>query len=172
MKFVGTCFRAHDPKWSFNPLSGDGAKLYGGRFNVKGTAALYLSLSPIIAIKEANQGFANKIHPLTLCSYEVDCEDIADLRDDAGRVKHGASLPDMSCAWFDLALTGNDPPSWRLARRLIKKGFSGILVPSFVNNAAADDYNLVLWRWGKDLPHKVEVFDPTNRLPKNQISWP
>jgi RES domain-containing protein len=34
-----------------------------------------------------------------------------------------------------------------------------------------DDRNLVLWRWGPDLPHKVTVYDPTGKLPKNQLSW-
>jgi RES domain-containing protein len=30
---------------------------------------------------------------------------------------------------------------------------------------------VVLWTWGPDLPHNVNVFDPTGRLPKNQLSW-
>lgn len=25
--------------------------------------------------------------------------------------------------------------------------------------------------WGQDLPHKVRVFDPSGRLPKDQLSW-
>jgi RES domain-containing protein len=29
----------------------------------------------------------------------------------------------------------------------------------------------VLWDWGPDLPHKVTVFDPSGRLPKDQLSW-
>jgi RES domain-containing protein len=28
-----------------------------------------------------------------------------------------------------------------------------------------------LWRWNGSLPHKVAVFDPSGRLPKNQLSW-
>jgi RES domain-containing protein len=35
----------------------------------------------------------------------------------------------------------------------------------------AADINLVLWRWSLALPHKVAVFDPGGRLPKNQLSW-
>lgn len=171
MRFVGTCFRAHDPRWSFSPLSGDGARLHGGRFNPEGTAALYLSLSLTTAIKEANQGFAHKIDPCVVCSYEVDCDDIADLRNDAGRARHDATLSDMNCAWFAIARAGKTPPSWDIARNLIAKGFAGIVVPSFVNRAGAEDQNLVLWRWAKGLPHRVTVYDPSGRLPRNRLSW-
>jgi hypothetical protein len=31
--------------------------------------------------------------------------------------------------------------------------------------------NLVLWRWGADLPQKISIYDPTGKLPKNQLSW-
>jgi len=56
-------------------------------------------------------------------------------------------------------------------RTLLAAGYAGILVPSFANGSTADDRNLVLWRWGRDLPYKVAVYDPTGRLPKNQLSW-
>lgn len=50
-------------------------------------------------------------------------------------------------------------------------GNAGILVPSYAPGATDGDYNLVLWRWGSSLPHQVNVFDPSGRLPKNQLSW-
>ena len=31
--------------------------------------------------------------------------------------------------------------------------------------------NLELWRWGAALPHKVLVYDPTHRLPRNPALW-
>nr|WP_269747071.1 RES domain-containing protein [Elstera litoralis] len=83
MRFIGTCFRAHDPRWSFAPLSGAGAAQKGGRFNPVGCAALYLSLDLTTAILEASQGFSFKVPPLTLVSYTIDCEDIHDLTDPA-----------------------------------------------------------------------------------------
>lgn len=170
MRFVGTCFRAHDPKWSFSPISGDGARLRGGRFNPAGTPTLYLSLSLSTAVKEANQGFAHKFDPCVLCSYEVDCADVADLRDPAGRKLHRAALDDLACAWFDLAARGTDPPSWAIARKLIGEELAGALVPSFVRGAGAEDQNLVLWKWGKTLPHRIAVYDPSGKLPRNQLS--
>lgn len=76
----GTCYRAHDPRWSFRPVSGDGAAIRGARFNRKGVPALYLAPTLVTSVKEINQGFARKIEPCVLCSYDVDCEDIVDLR--------------------------------------------------------------------------------------------
>jgi RES domain-containing protein len=169
VKFAGTCFRAHDPQWSFSPISGEGARLKGGRFNPVGTPALYLALSFSTAVKEANQGFAHKIAPCVLCSYEVDCTDVADLRNPAGRKRHRVTPADLACAWFDLAARGEEPPSWVVARKLIADGFAAALVPSFVSGATADDHNLVLWKWAKALPHRVKVYDPSGKLPKNQL---
>ncbi len=63
------------------------------------------------------------------------------------------------------------PESWAVVRRLIAGGHAGALVPSFANGATMDDQNLVLWRWGPELPHKVMVYDPTGKLPKNALSW-
>ena len=171
MRFRGTCHRAHDPKWSFKPLSGDGAAIHGGRFNPKGAPALYLSLSIETAIKEANQGFAFKVNSCVLCSYEVDCDDVADLRTDRGRRRHRVELAAMACAWFADAMAGREPPSWAIHRRLTAAGFAGILVPSFAPGAAGNDHNLVLWDWSGVPPHQVSVFDPSGRLPKNQLSW-
>lgn len=169
MRFVGRCYREHDPKWSFTPLSGHGAATTGGRFNRKGEPTLYLSLNVMTCVGECTQGFANRLPPLTICEYEVDCEDIVDLRDDAGLIEHDISLEELRCAWLTLQLAGKQAPSWLVADRLKKSGSSGIVVPSFAPGAAGA--NLVLWLWGNTRPHKVEVYDPAGRLPRNQLSW-
>ena len=152
-------------------MSGEGAAVHGGRFNPKGTPALYVALDPMTAIKEAAQGFARKFDPCVLCTYEVDCEDVVDLRTETQRRSENAPEEDMACAWFAEAVAGREPASWRLARRLIANGAAGLLAPSFASGASAADVNLVLWRWSDRLPHKVSVFDPSGRLPKNQLSW-
>ena len=66
---------------------------------------------------------------------------------------------------------GKFPASWRIVQRLIALGTAGILVPSFATRAKPDAANLVLWRWGKELPHKVTVHDPGGKLPKDGASW-
>lgn len=40
-------------------------------------------------------------------------------------------------------------------------GCARVLVPSFANGAAADDQNLIPWRWGPDPPHKVMTYGST-----------
>ncbi|MEI5678421.1 MULTISPECIES: RES family NAD+ phosphorylase [unclassified Mesorhizobium] len=171
MRFIGTCYRAHDPRWAFKPISGDGAAIRGARFNPKGVPALYLALSVMTAVKEANQGFAHRIDPCVLCSYEIDCEDIADLTMEQGREEFSVAKGDMACAWASAQADGSRPASWSIHDRLSARGIAGLLVPSFAPGAEAEDRNLVLWQWGADLPHKVAVFDPSGRLPKDQLSW-
>ncbi len=171
MRFRGECFRAHDPAWSWAPLSGAGAALKGRRFNWPGLETLYLSLTYKTAFAEVSSGFAYRLTPYVLCSYDVDCEDIADLRTEGGRAAHGVALTDLACAWGDALIARREPESWAVVRRLIAQGCAGILVPSFAAGATEEDQNLVLWRWGPEAPHRVRVFDPSGRLPKNQLSW-
>lgn len=152
-------------------MSGDGAAIRGARFNPRGVPALYLSFSIMTAIKEANQGFAHRLDPCVLCSYEVDCEDVADLMTEEGRRAYRVELGEMVCAWAAALADGDRPVSWSVYDRLKAQGVAGICVPSFAPGAAADDRNLVLWKWGADLPHKVSVIDPSGRLPKDQLSW-
>lgn len=171
MRFQGTCYRAHDPKWAFSPLSGEGAKVHGGRFNAKGVPALYLALTIDGMFAEMSHGFSHRFDPLTVCSYNVDVDDLADLRDNVRQKANNVRLAELDCPWnLDLS-EGRIPASWTLAERLLKSGHAGTLVPSFAHGARSDMANLVLWKWGPDLPHKVDVYDPSNRLPKNQTSW-
>lgn len=171
MKWSGTCYRAHHPQWAWNPLSGAGAAIRGGRFNPVGTPALYLALTIEGMFLEMGHGFSRVFEPLTVCAYHVDVADLIDLRTDGARAVAGVSYADMACGWeYDLS-NGARPASWTVYDRLVRSGGAGVLAPSFANGARPDMHNLVLWTWGPDLPHKVELFDPTGRLPKNDLSW-
>ena len=55
MLYRGPLYRALNPIYAREPLSGRGAELYGGRFNPKGVPALYSSLTVMTALREANQ---------------------------------------------------------------------------------------------------------------------
>lgn len=164
-------FRAHNPRWSFAPTSGDGAARYGGRFNPIGTPALYTSMRMETAWLEAQQGLPFKAQPLTICAYDVDCDFVLDLTDTDARARYALSLADLSCAWEDMADRGHKPPSWRLAEDLIAAGVSGIIVPSFAPGVAASDQNVVFWRWSPDLPCRLTVIDDERRLPRDGSSW-
>lgn len=172
MKWQGVAYRAHDPRWSFEPTSGEGAAIHGGRFNPKGVPALYLALTVEGMLLEMGHGFSHRFDPLTICSYAIDMDDLVDLRSEAARKAAGVATAEVAAPWaYDLA-AGREPTSWTLARRHIARGASGFLVPSFARGARPGAANLVLWRWGPNLPHKVTVHDPQERLPKDQTSWP
>jgi RES domain-containing protein len=160
----GLAYRAHDPRWSFDPCSGEGARLKGGRFNRVGTPALYLALRAEGALREAQAGFPFRFQPMTLCAYEVVAERIVDARRSAALAEAGVTFADLACAWrLDLA-EGRVPGSWAAVDRLISFGAQGMLYPSFAAAATADDINLVLWRWGIEGTANVQVIDEERRL--------
>ena len=170
MRLQAIFYRGHDPRWSFSPLSGAGARTHGGRFNPPGVDALYLALTIEGVVVEMGHGFAHRFEPLTIVSYEVAVDDIVDLSTDQARREANIELADMACAWQLDRANGHEPASWRIADRL-RGTNAGILAPSFANDAREDMHNLVLWEWGPDLPHRVLAHDPSGRLPKNQLSW-
>lgn len=171
MRFTGQLYRAHAPRWSFAPASGLGAARFGGRFNPVGLQALYTSATVEGAWREAQQGFAFKPQPLTICAYDVDCEDVADLTDPETQSALGVGRTEIACAWKGLASRGLTPPSWTLTRRLIDEGIAAIIVPSFAPGALGSDRNVVFWRWSDAPPHQVRVIDDARRLPRDNRSW-
>jgi RES domain-containing protein len=164
-------YRAHDPKWAWAPESGAGAAAYGGRFNPVGVPALYTSRSFQTAWLEAQQGFPYKAQPMTLCGYDVDCEDILDLTDSDVRTENGVAMRDLDCGWKDFATRKIEPPSWAMMRRLTAGGVAGIIVQSFAIGAAEADVNVIFWKWRDVRPHQVRVIDDAGRLPKDMRSW-
>ncbi|MGI4798011.1 MAG: RES family NAD+ phosphorylase [Janthinobacterium lividum] len=171
MRLTRIVYRAHNPRWSFAPDSGEGAAITGGRFNRTGLPALYTAVRFETAWLEAQQAFPFKAQPMTLCAYDVDCDDVLDLTDPATRTAHRTGPADLACAWKDLSTCGQTPPSWALADRLIAGGCAGIIVPSFASGATTIDANVVFWNWGPGSPHQVRVINDFGRLPQTTASW-
>jgi RES domain-containing protein len=171
VRLTGLVYRAHHPRWVFSPTSGDGAARHGGRFNPRGMPALYTSRRMQTAWLEAQQAFPFKAQPLTLCAYEVDCADVADLTDRADRSALGVTQEALACPWEEIDDRRETPPSWALALRLRGQGIAAIIVPSFASGATPEDVNIVFWHWGSDLPHRLTVIDDEHRLPRDQSSW-
>ena len=166
MKFEGVAYRAHNPQWAWDPLSGEGAALHGGRFNRIGLPTL-ISQQPSKRLLTVNQSFPLRlVHPTTIVSYSVDCDDIVDLTSASERRSRNITLGDLRCAWLLLAQQGLHVPSWGIAERLRKNGAAEILVRSFATGCGAGNVNLVLWDWSNVLPHKVTAYDPEGRLPR------
>ena len=171
MKLAGLVYRAHNPKWAFAPDSGEGAAVAGGRFNPVGMPALYTALRFETAWLEAQQAFPFKAQPMTLCAYDVDCEDVLDLTDLNTLTEHGITPEDLACPWKDLSTRGIRPPSWQITERLFAANTAGIIVRSFATGAVASDVNVVFWDWAPDPPHQVRVIDDDRRLPRDVSSW-
>jgi RES domain-containing protein len=161
------CWRILAPKWSHNPLSGEGAAIYGGRFNPKGTPALYLSESIDTAFAEYQQDLL--VRPGTFCAYQVDTAGVVDLCNPAVTDKIQVDKQTLLGAWKEILLIQKlQPPTWDLAIHLIGLGFAGIRVPSAQQQ---EGVNIVLWKWNDDPLRTVQVLDPKGDLPLNQDSW-
>ena len=162
-RFVGFLYRALNPVYARDPLSGRGAQVYGGRINPKGTAALYASLSPVTALREANQ--VGALQPIMLVAYEADVHPVFDTRDAEALAGFGMTPKDLaSAAWRDDMIANGESGTQRFARRLIAAGYAALLVPSFARGATPSDLNLVLWRWGDAAPTRLVLIDDENRL--------
>ncbi|PIO96311.1 RES family NAD+ phosphorylase [Pleomorphomonas carboxyditropha] len=163
MRFQGTLYRALNPLYAREPLSGRGAQLYGGRFNARGTPALYLTLDVLTAIREANQ--VGSLQPTTLVAYDADIDDLYDSRDAAALAAHGLTSGDLAAAtWRDEMQASGRSRTQGFAADLLAAGFSGLLVRSFARGSSDADLNLVLWRWSEGLPHRLTVIDEEGRL--------
>ncbi|MGD0961688.1 MAG: RES domain-containing protein [Methylomonas sp.] len=169
--FIGIAYRAHHPKWACEPLSGDGAKKFGGRFNRPGCPALYASLDPTTAWMEAQQGFPFKPQPMTLVAYEVECTDITDLNDENILKAPGYSVQDLSCPWEYLAQQKIEPPTWLLSDKLQSQGTAGVLVRSFASGCKDCNQNLVLWNRKLNKVNSIRMIDDFGRLPSSSASW-
>ncbi len=163
MDYVGTLFRALNPVWARNPLSGEGAAQFGGRFNPKGMAALYTSLKPETAMREANQ--VGAFQPITLVAYRAEIRNVFDATDPDNLNAIGMTLSEIGDpSWRNVMLSGNIAPTQRLALDLTAQGYAGILVPSFAPHGQLGAQNLVLWQWGNEPPVRLQLIDDQGRL--------
>jgi RES domain-containing protein len=163
LRYRGLLYRALNPVHARDPLSGEGARRYGGRFNPKGMPALYTAQSVMTAIREANQ--IGTLQPTTLIAYEADIGAILDATDPAALTSQGLSLPDLAANdWRARMLANGKAPTQALGERLKASGFAGMQVRSFAKGATDADMNLVLWVWGPDAPTALRLVDDEGRL--------
>lgn len=163
MRFEGLLYRALNPIWAREPLSGEGARRHGGRFNPKGTPALYTSLSIMTAIREANQ--IGTLQPTTLVAYRADLEPVFDATNRDALETYGFSPATLAADdWRIRMRDDGKAPTHILAERLIAEGYVGLRVRSYARGAKDADLNLVLWRWGDAASARLILVDDEGRL--------
>lgn len=161
--YSGKLYRALNPIYAGEPLSGEGARRYGGRFNPKGMPALYCSLSIMTTVREANQ--VGTLQPTTLVAYEAEIENIFDGTDEAALRDEGMDPAALAAStWRDEMRANGEARTQTFSRSLIAKGYSALLVHSFAPGASGQDLNLVLWRWGNAAPARLTLIDDEGRL--------
>ena len=161
----GRFWRMLAPRWAFDPLSGAGAARAGGRWNVPGQAALYLSNSHATAVAEYQQHLPR---PGTLTAYDVDAQAILDLADPAVRQAIGIGDTFLRQPWKHVRdVERRRPTCWDFVAAVASRGSHGLRVPS----VQASGTNLVLWRWNETNAPVVGHIDPLGDLPRNQASW-
>ena len=166
MRYQGIAYRAHDDQWAWAATPGEGARFCGGRFNARGTNALYLSLSPLTALLES--GPLGHLRPtVVLAIYQVNVERIFDALDPEAREAERVTELELDCpTWKEDMLERGLSDSQALANRLIDAGFAGMRVRSYIRNATPDHINLVLWDWGGEDSGQLVSLDDRLHLPK------
>ncbi len=163
MGYQGLLYRALNPIYAGDPLSGEGARKHGGRFNPKGMPALYTSQSVITALRESNQ--VGTLQPTTLVAYEADIGPVFDATDAAQLGRYGLTMADLAADdWRKRVLTEGRAPTQVLAERLKAAGYLGMQVRSFAKGACAADLNLVFWVWTSGRPSQLQLVDDEGRL--------
>jgi RES domain-containing protein len=161
MRLQAVVYRALNPVWVGDPLSGEGARRHGGRFNPKGMAALYCTLDPVTAVREVSQ-IGQPLQPTILVSFHADVDPVFDATDPEALAGQGMT-PDMLAAndWRVFMAAGQDAPTQALARRLVDAGYAGLVAPSFARLAPPQARNLILWHW---TPTTLRLIDDEDRL--------
>ena len=165
MRYQGLLYRCINPVYAAAPLSGDGAKRYGGRFNAKGVAALYTSLSIETAIREANQ--AGSLQPTTMVSYTANLRPVFDATVAANLTPYGMTPAVLAADdWRDQMRTKGISDTQGFAAALVRDGYVGMLVPSFAAGVREGDLNMVLWAWQRPGAEIILVDDEGRLAPR------
>ena len=161
-----TLWRAFVPRWAYQPLSGEGAARFGGRWNPVGAPTIYAARELSTAWAEYNQGFVQ--HPALIAQLRLDDAQLADLTDPAELAAHGVDPGIHGCEWRDAMDKGDVPETHRLRQRLLSQGIDGVVYPSFMSPGGTC---VGLWRWNVPGGPRLASVDPDHRLPKTQASW-
>lgn len=135
--WAGTFFRFQtiDFPSAKNVLSGDGARVHGGRWNQPGLATVYGSTTDTTALEECKAhdryyGVQTK-GPRLLVAIEAQLAGVLDLTSAGLRRTLGVTLKELAAEdWRKLMRAGMESSSQALGRAAVGSGASGLLVRS------------------------------------------
>ena len=105
------------------------------------------------------------MQPVLVCAYEVDSTPIFDAFDSSQCATFGIATTDLGCPnWERDVREGRVPASQIVADRLISAGYAGMIAPAYYRGAGPEERNLILWKWGGELPSRVRLVDDEGRL--------
>jgi RES domain-containing protein len=159
-------WRAYVPRWSYQPLSGEGTACFGGRWNPVGVPTIYAARELSTAWAEYNQGFVQ--HPALIAQLELTGARLADLT--ASSVLEGLALEESihETEWREFMDTGRVPATHAATDRLRGLGFDGVIYPSFMSPGGSC---VALWHWNQPGQPVLKVVDLGGRLPTSPSSW-
>jgi RES domain-containing protein len=159
-------WRAYVPRWSYLPLSGEGAARFGGRWNPVGAPTIYAARELSTAWAEYNQGFVQ--HPALICQLKLAGANLADLTDPAVLEAQGLDESIHRSEWREDLDKGEVPATHLAFRDLLNASFDGVVYPSFMSPGGSC---IALWRWNSVAAPVLTVVDPDSRMPSSPASW-
>ncbi|HTN60505.1 MAG TPA: RES domain-containing protein [Devosia sp.] len=159
-------WRAYVPRWSYQPLSGEGAARFGGRWNPVGVPTIYAARELSTAWAEYNQGFVQ--HPALIAQLELTDARLADLTDAAVLETFGLAESIHLTQWRSDMDQGVVPITHATYQTLVGAGFDGVIYPSFMSPGGSC---VALWHWNGPGVPDLRVVDPEDRLPTSPASW-
>lgn len=155
-------WRAYVPRWSYLPLSGEGAARFGGRWNPVGVPTVYAALELSTAWAEYNQGFVQ--HPALIAQLELKGARLADTTDPSVLREWGLDDGIHRTEWRSELNAGAIPATHVAYRRLVDAGFDGVIYPSFMSPGGRC---IALWRWNQVDSPILNIVDPDGRIPSS-----
>lgn len=159
-------WRAYVPRWSYQPLSEEGAAGFGGRWNPLGVPTIYTARELSTAWAEYNQGFVQ--HPALIARLELSGARLVDLTDPVALGEFGLEESIHRTEWRSDLDQGNVPATHAAYYELAGSGIDGVIYPSFMSPGGTC---VALWRWNTPGALDVRVIDPEGRLPTSPASW-
>lgn len=176
-------YRGIRVKFIHHPLSGEGARLRGGRYNPKSTCALYLAEHKETVFAETQAQYFTAIPTPSIISYQLKTDALLDLSDDATLEVLQLEKSELNMEWdtdlsklFDIH---RDPatyldflPTLPLTQRVYftarAAGADAIRVPSVEHEG---HFNVVLYDWNTGSNTSLEFLDPEGDLTALLEPW-